>query len=137
VSDVSPDIPMAAPPLVIVTSPLGPELMLMVAGPSGKMLATPVPPLVIEIGPGGANADSVFIFRLPPGSLYEGASIPSPPGTVIIVLPTTVTGLFDKFTSTVLPIVPGPTMVCELAPLAAEKARGAASRTACRARDCH
>jgi hypothetical protein len=102
------------------------------------MLATRVPPLVIEIGPGGANADSVFIFRLPPGSLYEGASIPSPPGTVIIVLPTTVTGLFEKFTSTVLPIVPGPTMVCELAPLAAEKARGAASsRTACRARDCH
>ena len=34
----------------------------------------------------------------------EGASIPSPPGTVIVVLPTTVTGLFDKFTSTVLPM---------------------------------
>ena len=39
----------------------------MVAGLEGKMLATPVPPLVIEIGPGGANADLVFIFRLPPG----------------------------------------------------------------------
>ena len=57
VSDDNPDIPKAAPPLMIVTSPWGPELMLMVAGLVGKMLATPAPPLVIEIGPGGANAD--------------------------------------------------------------------------------
>src|ERR1700722_8936363 len=103
---------------MIVTSPWGLELMLMVAGLEGKMLATPVAPLVIKIGPGDANADSVSIVRWPPGSLYEGASIPSPPGTVIMVLPTTVTGLFDKFTSTVLPMVPGPTMVCAFAPLA-------------------
>jgi hypothetical protein len=136
VSDSSPETPRAAPPLMIVTSPWGPELMLMVAGLEGKMLATPVAPLVIEIGPGGANADSVSIVRWPPGSLYEGASIPSPPGTVIMVLPTTVTGLFDKFTSTVLPMVPGPTMVCAFAPLAVARTSSAASRTAFRAPDC-
>jgi len=44
---------------------------------------------------------------------------------MIVVLPTTVTGLFDEVTTTVFPIVPGPMAVCAFALLAATSANGA------------
>jgi hypothetical protein len=110
VRDESPDIPRAAPLLVIVMSPLAPELMRMVAaGLEGKTLATPDPPLVIVIGPGldpstSGLVDSVSIVRRPPDAASGGASIASP-GVAITVLPTTVTGLFaGENTSTVVVI---------------------------------
>jgi hypothetical protein len=111
--------------------------MLMVAGPSGKMLATPVPPLVIEIGPGGADADSVSIIRWPAGAASGGASKASP-GVTISVLPTTVTGVFvGENTGTVVVIVGGlGPITCAFAPLEVARTSSAASRTAFRAPDC-
>ncbi|HLX99353.1 MAG TPA: hypothetical protein VKR62_11690 [Roseiarcus sp.] len=110
--------------------------MLMIAALEGKTLATPVPPLVIEIVPGLGPA-SVLIFSMPPGAAYGGESIASP-DTSRIVEPTTVTGLFvGEKTSTVVVIGGGlgPITICALARLPAASEKDAISRLASSAMD--